>query len=59
MICVQIICTYCIYVYYGIFIMHDKTVLHFFLVKSIFTKLSFTEFDEFFKEFLKVDMSNT
>lgn len=39
--------------------MHDKTVLHFFLVKSIFTKLSFTEFDEFFKEFLKVDMSNT
>lgn len=42
------------YVCYGIFSMHDKTVLHFFLVESIFTKLSFTEFDEFFKEFHKV-----
>lgn len=36
-----------------------QNCIAFFLVESIFTKLSFTEFDEFLKEFHKVDMSNT
>lgn len=40
-----------LYVCYVIFSIHEKTILHFFRVESIFTKMSFKEFDEFSKDF--------
>lgn len=44
-------CTTYVHVCYVIFSIHEKTILHFFRVESIFTKMSFKEFDEFSKDF--------
>lgn len=59
--CTSYVHIYTVYVCHGILGLHEKTILHFFLKLKvfIFTKLSFAEFNEFFKGFYNVDISNT
>lgn len=45
-------CIIYVYVCYVIFSIYEKIILYFFRVESIFTKMFFKEFDEFFKDFI-------